>query len=320
MNADTLQPHVRAYFIEHADALDLDPATLSVKYVLNWGGFVNYSYHVHDARCAYHLKLSTTADGRRALRRWRTLEPLLERHQAPPILDWIDIGSAGGLLFPHLPGGVPSCSPTVVSTLASALRRLTADIELAAALPQTHPPTAHEAYRATFLARAVDDLHGIRQARPPFVDAALLEWLEDEVDALAQSVASAAAFGEPLTKPTHGDLWLHNILWRNPWSWYLVDWDDLSIGDPAADVATLLGPTIDDPRPLKMLDAMAGVLSPTESERLNYLGRATLLDWVIDPISDWLDAVAVLDRCEAVRAEKERIHRRALDCYRTLYG
>jgi thiamine kinase-like enzyme len=147
----------------------------------------------------------------------------------------------------------------------------------------------------------------------------LRQWLEDEVEVLADLVNSCAAFDMLLTKPIHGDLWLNNILWVSTNDWYLVDWDTMGIGDPAADLATLLGPTAQDPRPLKMLERADGVLTLAERERLSYLGRATLLDWVIDPLSDWIDAGAAPEHVHAVRAGKERIHKRALACYAELY-
>jgi aminoglycoside phosphotransferase (APT) family kinase protein len=105
----------------------------------------------------------------------------------------------------------------------------------------------------------------------------------------------------------------------SPREWHLLDWDEVRIGDPAADVATLLGPTAQDPRPLKMRDRVDGGLPPAERERLPQLGRATLLDWVIDPLSDWIDAGTAPEHEHAVRAEKEGIHKRALACYEELY-
>jgi Ser/Thr protein kinase RdoA (MazF antagonist) len=199
------------------------------------------------------------------------------------------------------------------------LRALNADPELAAALQPPHTITARVAYLASFHARFTEDLRGIRASRPPFVGEDLLRRLEVEVELMSQHVASADAFGEPLTKPVHGDLWLNNILWVSRNDWYLVDWDDIRIGDPAADLASLLGPTGADPRPLKLLDHVDGVLTSVERERLPLLGRATLLDWVIDPLSDWIDAGTAPEHEHAVRAEKQRIHTRALACYEALY-
>jgi Ser/Thr protein kinase RdoA (MazF antagonist) len=248
-----------------------------------------------------------------------TLAPLLEPYHAPPILGWIGLGQAAGLLFRYLPGDPPSLSRDVVAELVPVLQRLNSNERLAAALQSPRIITAHSSYMASFNERFTEDLRGVRDSRPPFVDENLLQWLEGEVGVMAQLVGSCAAFGAPLTKPVHGDLWLNNILWVSSDDWHLVDWDDLRIGDPAADLATLLGPTADDTRPLKMLDQADSVLTSVERERLPYLGRATLLDWVIDPLSDWIDAGTAPAHQQAVRAAKERIHKRALACYRELY-
>ncbi|MGH7636209.1 MAG: phosphotransferase, partial [Gemmatimonadaceae bacterium] len=193
------------------------------------------------------------------------------------------------------------------------------DQGLTEALQPRHIITAHSAYLHSFHERFTEDLRGIRESRPPFVEPGLLRWLEDEVGVLSQLIESCAAFGEALTKPVHGDLWLNNILWESRSTWHLVDWDDLRIGDPAADLAALIGPTADDPRPLKMLGQAEGGLTSAERERLPYLGRATLLDWVIDPVADWIEARVSPPHERDIRAAKEGIHKRALSCYRALY-
>jgi hypothetical protein len=318
-DTDSLRLLVIDYFASRAASFGLDPKTLEVEYVLNWGGYVNSSYRIHDARQAYHLKLSSSAEKREALRRWITLAPLLTPYHTPPILEWIEVGSAAGPLFPYLAGDPPPLSGDVVAELVPVLQQLNADQGLTRALQPPHSVTAHSAYLSSFHERFIEDLRGIRESPPSFVDEGLLRWLEEEVGVMSRLVASCPAFGEPLTKPVHGDLWLNNILWVNRDDWYLVDWDDLRIGDPAADIATLLGPTAADPRPLKMLEQVEGVLTSSERERLPYLGRATLLDWVIDPLSDWIDARTAPAHETAVRAAKERIHKRARACYKERY-
>ena len=319
LNADKLRVRVSDYFLNRATAYHLDPDTLVVEYVLNWGGFVNFSYRVRDARHAYHLKLSASAEDQTACRRWMTLSKLLEPYHAPPILEWIDLDSVAGPLFPYLPGNAPQSGSQVVAELVPVLRKLNADSELAAALQPSHAVTARADYLASFHERFTEDLHGIRDSRPPFVSEELLRWLENEVEILSDMVRSCAAFDMVLTTPIHGDLWLNNLLWVSANVWYLVDWDGVRIGDPAADLATLLGPTAEDPRPLKMLECADGVLTSVERERLSCLGRATLLDWVIDPLSDWIEADAAPEHKHAVRAGKQRIHTRALACYADLY-
>lgn len=245
---------------------------------------------------------------------------MLERYHAPPILEWIDLGSAAGPLFPFVAGQPPALSGEVVGALVPLLRRLNADSELADALQPADGATARSMYLASFHDRFTEDLRGIREARPPFVSEELVRWMADQVALLSKHVADSAAFDEPLTKPVHGDLWLNNVLWASRDEWHLVDWDDLRVGDPAADLAALLGPTADDVRPLKLLECAYGLLTPTECERLPLLGRATLLDWVIDPLSDWIEAGKAPEHQQVVRAKKERIHRRAIACYKDTYG
>jgi Ser/Thr protein kinase RdoA (MazF antagonist) len=319
MNADSLRARVSDYFTHHAASFDLDPNTLIVEYVLNWGGFVNHSYRIRDAVRAYHLKLSASAEDQEALRRWMGLAPVLERYHAPPILEWIDLGPVAGPLFPYLPGSPPTLSEHVVDEVIRVLRRLNADRALATALQPPQSVNARVTYLGSFHDRFTEDLRGIRESRPPFVSEDLLRWLEHEVHVLSQAIASAAAFDEPLTTAVHGDLWLNNILWVSSSDWYLVDWDDMQIGDPAADLAALLGPSARDLRPLKMVEHVEGLLTSTQRARLPHLGRATLLDWVIDPVADWIEVTTAPEHQHAVRAEKERIHKQALACYKELY-
>jgi hypothetical protein len=320
LDADTLLEKARDHFRAHAASYDLDPATLRIEYVLNWGGFVNHSYHVRDARRRYHLKLATLPEYLEGLRQWFELAPLLVPYRAPRIVSWIDLGAAAGLLFDFAPGGRPALTEDLLSELLPVLQVLHADPALGAALREGRAaPTARDVYAATLEERLTEDLRGIRAEPPPFISRALLQELDDEVGALARAIEASAAFDEPMHGAVHGDLWLNNILWDGKGQWHLLDWDDACIGDPALDLATLLGPTAEDLTPLKHVDRASAVLSPGARARLPLLGRATLLDWVIDPVSDWIDAREAPSLADAVRPEKERIHRAALALYRMHY-
>lgn len=316
MLADAL----RAWFGVRAGTYGLHPASLKVDYVLNWGGFVNHSFRVSDEGTGYHVKLSTDADDQQKLRRWFSLGRTLERFRAPSVVDWVDIGVAAGLVFRHLPGRVPTLTDEVVDGLLEPLSRLWVDQALADALASGTAITAGDAFLESFDRRFREDLAGIRAAAPPFVSDQLVRWLESEVEDLAGRVRAEPAFGEVLRSPVHGDLWLNNVLWMDRHSWWLLDWDDLRIGDPAADVASLLGPTAGDLRPLKGVARVADRLSASQRARLPLLGKATLLDWVIDPLSDWIDADTSPAHAAEVRAEKARVHRAALDLYRAAWS
>lgn len=313
---DMLADALHGWFGARAAAYGLREASLSVQYVLNWGGFVNHSFRVSDGHRGYHVKLSTDEEGQRALRRWRSLGSALEPYRAPSIVDWVDLGVAEGLVFPLLPGRVPALTDAVVDAILQPLAGLWADRNLALALASGAAISAGEAFLASFDRRFREDLAGIRAAPPPFVSSDLIPWLEGEVDRLAERVRAEAAFGEDLRSPVHGDLWLNNVLWVDRDAWWLLDWDDLRIGDPAADVAALLGPSAGDLRPLKQVERAAGLLTVGQRARLPLLGQATLLDWVIDPLSDWIDADTSPAHAAEVRAEKQRVHQEALGLYR----
>jgi len=317
MDTRRLGDVVRDHFREHAAAYALAADGVEATYVLNWGGFVNHSYRITDGRRSYHLKLGEADEQRGALARWYRLRDRVARYHAPPVVDWVDVGGAAGLLFEVVPGAVPRLSAQVVDALVPVLAALQADEWLGDELRLGEPRAARESYLASFHERFTEDLRGIAASPPPFVGPSLVQWMHDESDRLRRAIESHEAFDEPLDTPVHGDLWLNNIHWVDAGEWYVLDWDDLRIGDPAADVAALLGPSATDLRPLKLVEHAIPALTPAQRARLPLLGRATLLDWVIDPLSDWIDAHAAPQHLEEVRAQKERTHREALACYRT---
>ena len=313
--AGRLETVATDFFRREAHVFQLDASALRVSYVLNWGGFVNHSFQVSDGRTRLHLKLATSVAAQNALRRWHHHNATLQKYHAPPVLSWIDLDGASGLLFPHVDGITPRLTDDVVREVTQVLDRLHEDGELRAALMPTAQPIAADTYFDTYHARFVGDLELIRTSRPAFVTDTVLEFMEQEVSFLAERVRSSAEFQEPLNTPIHGDLWLNNILWENRDSWHLLDWDDMCIGDPAIDIAMLTGPTPADLAPLKGLDRIVVGLSDSQRERLQLYGRASLLDWIIDPVADWIEAAAAPALESAIRPEKERMHRQALEAY-----
>ena len=88
MNSERLAERVLVYMKERAGDLGLSSELLGVDYVLNWSGFVNYSFTVSDGARSYHLKVTSDDKNRAELRRWHAnAEVLSARFHAPAILD-----------------------------------------------------------------------------------------------------------------------------------------------------------------------------------------------------------------------------------------
>ncbi|MFN0178310.1 MAG: aminoglycoside phosphotransferase family protein [Gemmatimonadales bacterium] len=315
-----LQAAVRAEFARRGQALGLDPDRLRVEYVLNWGGFVNQSFWIGDGEPRFHLKLSTDPDD---LATWyRIHRELTANYRAPPVLDWVTIAETShhGMLFPYLAGGpVERWSPGLRHELALVLRRLHADRAIRArAWPDDGPTTCAAGYFEDFHERFVADLAFVAERAPGFVDASLLAWLHAEVTALAAMVTGSAAFDRPADAMIHGDLWPNNILVQPSGHWYLLDWDECRIGDPALDLAKLFDDGMSEGVPVPAAE-IAAAGDPATAERLHVYWRAILLDWVIDPLADYLDADQAPEHAGAVRVRKEREHRLALGRYRAKY-
>ena len=308
-----------------APELGLDAGRLQVRYVLNWGGFVNRSFRVTDGRTVLHLKLAVDPEIRAGLRRFWELRSLLAPYRAPAPVAWVEVPGTeyAGVLSPWIDGAAP---PSIEGRLAEEVVRtvalLHADRELAARLQPSAPPaTCADIFRRGYAARFAADLEGVESERPPFVPPSTVAWLRGEAEAIEAAVAAAPAFREAADAPTHGDLWIENLLVTERGEWFLLDWDGLAPGDPALDWGMLFGPTRTDPRTAADRALPSRVIAdPAVRERLPLYARASLLDWVLDPLSDWIDAGEAPEHIAEVRAEKERVHRGALEAYRRRYG
>lgn len=337
LDADRLSALLTNHFQDHAAGLGLDPSQLQVDYVLNPGGFTNASFRISDGRRTYHLKLADAPHRVARLRRWHALrEPLEVRYRAPRILEWIDLPEAGcrGLLFEHLIGRSPRFrrSQALLGRVYALSADLHGDAELASRLPpllaaddEPVPSTHRDSFVDSYVDRFRADLESIAADRPPFVSAETLAWMRDETEALARA-AAAAAFAAPATAPIHGDLNELNVLAAPPRRWYVLDWDDLTLGDPALDYAMLLWPVLCD-RPLASAAAWRAALpapvapppDPALDERMALYLRAQSLDGVVDSVANYLDAVAAPEHRDRVRSKMRREHLAALRRYRAHY-
>ena len=316
--------HVRRSLIA-ANALGFDAAQLTIDPILNWGGFVNRSFRLSDGRLTAVLKLASSPESRLDLERWRSLAGVLARHyHAPRMLAWIDVEiiDSAGPVFEWAKGTTPEQLDSVpLDAMRAVLDKLHSDARLAAALVNLGDPvqSCHHAYRRCYHRRFTSDLEFIAATPPPFVTAAALEWMYAEVAFLEREISASAAFAEPADRPVHGDLWLNNLI-VGPTSWHILDWDGLMLGDPAMDWAMFFGPTRLQLRPSRSAADYAVSLGPGARQRLRWYGRASALDWIIDPLADWVQSWNEPFHGESIRIANERVHREAMASYNTRYG
>jgi aminoglycoside phosphotransferase (APT) family kinase protein len=326
MDLDPFQSITAAHLAARAPELGLDADRLEVEYVLNWGGFVNRSFRVTDGRTVLHLKLAHEQPYLDGVRQFWELRPrMAQRYRAPEPLAWIDVPGTdyAGVLSRWIDGAAPTVlGGRLAEEIVATVSALHADGELAARLPRLGAPrTCADAYLRTYSERFHADLAFVEQARPPFVPVEVRAWMRGEAGWIDAAVAAAPAFREPAEAPTHGDLWLNNLLVTPRGDWFVLDWDDLRLSDPALDWAMLFGPTRNDPGRVADGALPPGMpLGAAVRERLALYARASLLDWIIDPLADWIDAGEAPEHIHEVRPEKERIHHAALVAYRQRYG
>lgn len=327
MDVATLESHLQTYFDQQAQAFGLEQDTIQVRYILNWGGFVNYAFKVTDGRRSYHLKLVDKTEDQADLRQWQSLRTILERrYHAPQMLDWVVIPKTGfeGLLFAWVDGRKPELkkSPGLVKEVVTVAAQLHADDELADKLSQNHPKLdCLHTFLDTYIERFDGDLEIISPTPLPFVSEETLTWMFEEVRHLENLARNSAAFAEPGGAPIHGDLQADNLLVTEGDNWFLLDWDDLTLGDPILDFTTLLAPPLSEWQDNAWPDfPLPHATQAGFAERMDLYLRARLLDWVIDVLADYIEAEVAPEQRDRVQTEKKRQHLQALALYQSRYG
>jgi len=283
---------------------------------------MNRSFEVRAGARRWFLKLASDPSIRAGLGRWhRWGERLETRYRAPRALAWVDVEGTpfAGILFEWIEGSPPRrAGRDLFVRVATVLARLHDDETLRRDLSVAFDPsrTCAALFRDTLHERFVEDLKGIAAQPPPFVDEDRLRLLGDQAAELDRLVSSCRAFDEPADAPTHGDPWLDNLIVTADSSVRVVDWDDLGLGDPVLDWAILLGPGRRDRRvAIERSDLIPRALSGAELTRLRVWSRATALDWVIDPLADWVDADPATPHGRALKRVNRRVHEAALARY-----
>ncbi len=331
ISLENLTAQVMAFFRANASRYGLLSNQLSVEYILNWGGFVNASFKISDGERAYHLKLADDEYALMGLERWRELHEILEAHyHAPLMLDWIEIEDTRfeGPLFEYIEGQKADlhASPALFEEVLALVAKLHADRDLSGRLSELDDPpeSCADYFIGVYIDRFDEDLLIIVRDLPPFVSLKMLDWMQGETRHLESLARELPSFEPPAAAPVHGDLWPGNLIITAGGSWYLIDWDDLSLGDPALEYGILFGP-IWRQQPETPLNG-SGLLPPEISadaslrERFAVCLRAFLLDEVIDTLADYVEAEFAPEHQELVKKEKMRQHLEAFQKYQQIYG
>lgn len=336
----TLLDNVVRHFHEHVANFNLDPSSIRVRHILSEGGFTNYSFTVGDGATVYHVKLACEAHRVERLRQWFTLRSTLEhRYRAPEVVGWLDLTeiSCSGMVFRHI-DGVPAdwnTSPVLLHHVLELIRELHRDRELASQVRQVSHglplEISHaESFIETYIERFYEDLDIVESTPPRIVSHQLLGWMHRETRHLEQVARERSAFAGTAEAPIHGDLHEHNILigtqtgvdTSGQQHWFVLDWDDLTLGDPALDYVMLLWPLLSSGAYSSWHDC--GVSAPPEDphfdERMALYCRAQLLDGVIDTLADYVECEKLpLHEQARVKAQRQQQHQDSLQRYRTLY-
>ena len=138
--------------------------------------------------------------------------------------------------------------------------------------------------------------------------------MKDETLRLQEEAGSKKAFHSYAIAPVHGDLHEGNLIVTST-DWFIVDWDDLALGDPAQEFAILVWPLVWRGQSWRQL--LSG-MSPDIAERMAVCFRAQLLDEVIDNVADYVDAESVPSRKAEIQRVKKLRHEEALRRLREL--
>jgi len=302
-----------AWLQEHAASLSLDAERVEMRELVNPSGWhENVACLVLGGASRLHVKLTRHGDGLRQTYRLR--ERLASRYRMPPILAWIELDGFVGIVKPSVPAKLGGHG--VIPALLPVINRLHGDRELLDAL-STPAKTMREAFADLWIERLTEDLDELQaeDRMPPFVTREMAGWMREETVRL-EAMTRTASFDLPADSPVHQDLHLGNVLVEPDGTWWLIDWDDLSRGDPAADMATLLAPLLErGKRPEELL----GERPASFMERFALSSRAVVLDIIVDSLADWADAGQSPESANSVRRDKRAAHESALRAYGIRY-
>lgn len=302
--------------------LGLNTENIFIQYIWNPGGFVNQSYQISDGEKRLHVKFADHAH-QPGLQQWAGInEYMTENYQAPRLVmeihETVIPSHPYGLVFEFFEGEVWKGQRATDEILAK-VSQLHGDRKLKRVLGVGEKSYA-DALIDTFIHRLREDMEIIDASREslPFVQAGTFDMFHEMTDQLEKDVQQSMHFQCPAEDVVHNDLNQQNIL-VNGNKYCIIDWDDLTIGDAAADYASLLWPWIDTeewPRWEKTVRSLAG---EEVVERMELYFKAKLLEDVIDVLADYVEAEAFPEVKERTQQRAKATHLLALEIYKTRY-
>lgn len=263
-----------------------------VEHRVNHTGADKLSFAVRVGERRLWAKVAADPDEEASLATWAELAGLLaDRHAAPELVDVLTVDGRTALLFTYVdaPPATRSAMHERYDEAVELLAALHADRELAERLGE--PSTTARCFREVWLERFEGDLDVIEG----YVAKDLHAYLADQVDALSELVDT---LDDEVHSAVHGDPWHENFLLGQDRLW-LLDWGDLSIGDPVVDDAILRH------------DAVGTDLHHWPDTPAYAVARqALMLDAVVDVAADWVENSDPL-----VRGQKEAAYLAELESY-----
>jgi fructosamine-3-kinase len=264
-----------------------------VEHRANHTGAGKLSFAVRVGEQRLWAKVAADAEEEHELARWaRTAALLAERHAAPPLVDILDVDGHTALVFAFL--DAPAADRSTLHARYDEARDVLAGLHADAALAERlgDPTTTAACFRAVWVERFEADLDVIEG----YVGKDVHAYLADEVDQLGTLVDTLT---DEVHASVHGDPWHENWL-AAPDRLWLLDWEDLTVGDPVVDDAVLRHDALGTDRhhwPDEPAYAVAR--------------RALMLDAAVDTAADWVEHTDPL-----VRRRKEAAYLAGLEAYR----
>lgn len=249
---------------------------------------------------------------------WLASREILEsRYRAPVIVANFEfpIENVVGLVLEFVDGSQPIAG-SKKNEMTDLVWDLHHDDELYSILSQDGKGTTHSEYfRSSFGTRWIQAMGLISESDLTPVETPI-EWMRDESRLLIDYVDGLDEFSTTSRSPVHGDFYEGNVLETSNDEWFVIDWDDLAIGDPAADLIKLVGRG-NSALKRSILERYS---DRHLSRRIRFYERATLLDKVIDGLADYLVLSREGDDALELRSHKLEAYRDGLDEYRMTYN